>query len=430
MLTLIAAAAPVSAATTSSPPIKNADLITSISANPAAVNIVNGTGDWQRYIYKKFNIKSDDAFTVGVAWIADVNQLFSGGIPHANKTTTNSVFLLSGSLDTEKLHAWRGGLFSAEFLQLNVQSTNTQAGSIQGYNSLPGPPPLNRSELYQLWYRQSLFDDEFIIRIGKTVASFDFGNVIKPIPLTKDSPNIPIVTGLIMTPVFTAPNVLGVLPGFYNTAYGITLSFAPIKQWYLTYAIYDGNLASGQQTGMRNIPTFNGRYFQIAETGFAWLLGENRMPGILGLGLWHQHGKIQGPIGIDENAADGFYLYGSQRVWYRHPRADNSGTSIYYQYGSNNSRAMQMNKYVGAGLTAFGLTPNHPDDSFGAGAAFSWLNPNQFNSSNELILQAYYQTKVFTGIYLEPVISYIPSPGANGSKNNAWAGTLRLLILG
>jgi carbohydrate-selective porin OprB len=51
---------------------------------------------------------------------------------------------------------------------------------VQGYNSQPGPQPLNRSELYPLWYWQSLFDGRIVFRIGKQVPTFDFDNVAAP----------------------------------------------------------------------------------------------------------------------------------------------------------------------------------------------------------------------------------------------------------
>lgn len=400
-----------------------------ISANPAATNLTNGSGEAQRYIEKKLGIQNDHGLRFGVTWIGDANQLFSGGIDHPDKTTTNSLFLLSVDLDTEKLCGWKGGLFSVEFMQLNAQDTNTQAGSIQGYNSIPGPPPLNRSELYQLWYRQTLFDNKFNIRIGKTIPTLDFGNVIKPVPLGMGEPTIPVVTGLIMTPVFINPTSLGVLPGYYNTAYGVTLSFTPIKEWYLSYGIYDGNLARGEQIGLHGSPTFNGAYFQIAETGFVWLLGGNHQPGIFAAGVWQQHGPIQGPPGFSENRAAGYYLFGSQRLWYKHPGVDSSGISGYYQFGNNDSNSMIINKYAGVGLTAFGLIANRLNDSFGIGAAFSWLNPHSFNHANELMLQAYYQIQITNFIYVEPALSYVPSPGANGSKNNMSAGSLRVILL-
>lgn len=400
-----------------------------VSSNPAAVNITTGNGTIQRYFDKLFGIKDNHGITFGGAWTGDINRLFSGGIPKPVKTTTNSLLQIDFTLDTEKFNGWKGGLFGAEFLQINAQNTNFQAGTVQGYNSIPGPPPLNRSELYQLWYRQTFFEDKFIFRIGKTVPTYDFGNVVKPVVLDKSSPTIPAVTGLIFTPIFVNPAMLGTMPGYYNSAYGITLSYAPIKQWYLSYGIYDGNLARGEQTGLHGTPTFNGAHFQIAETGAAWLLGKNHLPGSFGVGAWYQHGTVKSPPRISENNTAGFYLFGSQRLWYRNPGLDNSGFSAYYQYGSNKSRAMLMTKYLGTGLTAFGLVPCRPDDTFGAGAAFAWMNTNQFNHQNELVLQAYYQAKIISDIFLEPAISYIPTPASNNTRNNAWAGTFRVIVL-
>jgi porin len=400
-----------------------------ISSNPAAVNITTGSGVAQRYINQLFGIKNDHGVLFGGAWTGDINRLFSGGISHPVSTTTNSLLQFDLTIDTEKFNGWKGGLFGAEFLQINAQNTNFQAGTVQGYNSIPGPPPLNRSELYQLWYRQTFFDDKFILRIGKTVPTYDFANVVKPVALSKGSPTIPAVSGLIFTPIFINPSMLGTMPGYYNSAYGITMSFAPIKQWYLSYGIYDGNLARGEQTGLHGTPTFNGAHFQIAETGVTWLLGKKQLPGTIGTGVWYQHGKLQSPPTVSENNTAGFYLFGSQRLWYKHPGVDNSGISAFYQYGFNKSRAMLMTKNIGTGLTAFGLVPRRRDDSFGVGATFAWMNKNIFNHQNELLLQAYYQAKIISDIYLEPAISYIPTPAANATSNNAWAGTLRVIVL-
>jgi porin len=58
----------------------------------------------------------------------------------------------------QSLFAWKGASFGVQFLRFDGQDTNGQAGGVQGYNSLPGPKPLDRSELYELWYRQALFD--------------------------------------------------------------------------------------------------------------------------------------------------------------------------------------------------------------------------------------------------------------------------------
>ncbi|MDC0534385.1 carbohydrate porin [Francisellaceae bacterium] len=400
-----------------------------ISSNPAAVNIYTGTGAAQNYINEFFDIKKDYGIRFGGAWVGDANYLISGGIPDAQKWTFNSLLLLSLDLDTKKMGGWEGGMFGVEFLQFDGQETNQQAGSVQGYNSLPGPEPLNRSQLYQLWFRQAFFNDALIFRIGKSVPTDDFGNVIRPVQDGTQKQSIPAVSGLIFTPVFINTTSLGVMPGYYNSAYGVTINFAPIDEWYLSYGIYDGSVAQGVQTGIKMGPQFNGTYFTIAETGSSWLLGESELPGRIGVGAWYQHGEINGPPGINDDSATGFYLFGSQRLWYKSPNVDNSGISIYYQYGYNDSDALPMNQYVGAGLTAFALVPDRPGDSFGFGTALSWLNKNSFNRSSELMFQLYYQAQVIGSIYLEPVISYIPTPGAGQDLDPAWAGTVRAIVL-
>jgi porin len=108
----------------------------------------------------------------------DPNGLLSGGA-QPGKWSWNSALIIGANLDAEELLNWKGASFGVQFLQFNGQETNGQAGSVQGYNSLPGHQPLNRSELYQLWYRQTLFEDKIIFRIGKMVPTYDFNNVAR-----------------------------------------------------------------------------------------------------------------------------------------------------------------------------------------------------------------------------------------------------------
>lgn len=400
----------------------------SISSNPAAVNVLTGTGLLQSYVEKKLGIKNNHGIRVGGFLSGDTNYLFSGGIPNANRLTSNGLFLLGVSVETEKLIGWQGGLFDIEFLQFNGQSTNAQAGTVQGYNSLPGAPPLNRSEIYKLWFRQEFFNKKLYVRIGKTVPSMDFDNVSKPIPLDESQLFIPAVSGLIFTPLFVNASMLGVMPGYYNSAYGLTINFVPTRKWYLSYGVYDGSLAQGIQTGLTG-PNFNGTYFHIGETGFNWLLGKNKLPGDIGIGIWRQTGLIQTNPSLTEHGASGYYLFGTQRLWYKNPSINNSGISGFYQYGRNTSGVLNMTQYVGAGLTAFALIPHREYDSMGVGVALSWLNQKTFSRRTELMYQGYYQMQVIKNIYLEPALSYIPTPGAMPNLSSAWAGTVRAIIM-
>jgi porin len=399
-----------------------------ISANPAAVEASTGSGEVQRFLLKRFGVTDDHGVRFGGLWLADCNWLISGG-RNPGALSCNSALVLDNHIDLKKLTGWwTGGSFGAEFLQLNASRTNDQAGSVQGYNSTPGLDPLTRSELYQLWIRQQLFHGKFIVRIGKMTPTDDFGNMLRPVPTTDAASFIPAVSGLLYTPAFKNPTLYGVSPGFYNSAGGVILNFVPVKRWYLNYGAFDGNLARGVQTGEKG-PAFNGYYFQIAETGLAWRLGPNHLPGSAGAGLWHQTGVLQGPPGISANGATGGYGFASQRLWFRDPGRDNAGISTFFQVGDNGSHTLPVNQFFGGGFTGFGLLHSRPNDSAGIGVVWSRLNPNIFWRDSELMLQSYYQARIENGIYLQPTLTYIPTPGASPDFKRAWASTLRLTVL-
>jgi porin len=398
-----------------------------ISANPAAANETTGSGEIQRLLIKKFGAENDHGVHFGGLWLADCNWLMAGGAK-PGAVSCNSALILDNHIDLHKLLGWSGGTFDAKFLQLNAQPTNLQAGSVQGYNSTPGLDPLTRSELYELWIRQELLAGKLVVRVGKVTPTRDFGNVLRAVPTDDAKSFIPSVSGLIYTPVFNNPTMYGVAPGFYNSSYGITLNVAPLKWWYVNLGAYDGSLARGVQTGLRG-PTFNHYYFAIAETGFAWRLGHHGAPGEFGAGYWHQTGVLHGPQNISEDGTQGFYAFGSQRLWFRDPGRNNSGVSGFFQVGENDSHTLPVNRYFGEGFTGFGLFPSRPNDSMGIGLAWSWLNPNVFRSNSELMLQSYYQARLANGLYLQPTLTYIPSPGASPDFNRAWATSMRLTVL-
>lgn len=424
-----------------------------ITGNPAAENVEPGTG----LLGRALHLPEKSGLRLGGIWLGDTNGILSGGA-HPGQWSFNSLLIVGANLDAEELIGWKGASFGIQFLQFNGQSvngnnTNQLAGSVQGFNSLPGPDPLNRSELYQLWYRQSLFDDRVVIRIGKQVPTFDFNNVARPVATQDEVLSIPSVTGLLYTPVFVNPTLLGAIGGYYNSVSGVCISVAPTKNSYLRYGIYDGNVAAGKQTGMTG-PTFNGYTFNIWEAGVDWVIAD-KYPGNFGAGLWYQTGLLQtqGPAPVTQNGTGGFYAFGSQRIWSNElpkstaiitdkvsdgkskvvvapeRRHQNSSISTFFQYGTNNSETLPMNQYFGLGFTGFGLVPYRPDDSVGVGMSWAWMNPNIFNRSSELMFQGYYQAHLVGGVFFQPAVSYIPTPAADASLGGAWALTFRLAVL-
>ena len=417
-----------------------------ISGNPAAVNIITGTGALGRAL----GLDKDTGVRLGGLWLGDASGGLSGG-QSPGRWGLNSLTIIDLNLDAETILGWKGGSFGTEFLQFAGQNTNGLAAAFPGFDSIEAGPPLNRNELYQLWFRQSLFDDKLIFRIGKSVPTYDFNNVVRPVPVGDPAAAIPAVTALAYTPIFVNPTMLGVIPGYYNSATGITTTFAPTKSIYLNYGFYDGNLAVGHQTGLSG-PRFDGYYFHIGEFGFSSRIGPQRKPGSFGVGVWGQTGKLANLVGGTTNGAAGVYLFGAQRLWFRHPGVDNSGISGFYQFGANDSDALHARQYVGGGLTAFGLVPGRPDDSFGLGLNCTWLTPGAFGADlfygkpfgtvlpelrpSQLMFQCYYQMQLFPGWFFQTNLTDIPTPGIpplttehRTSFPNALAITLRLTVL-
>jgi porin len=182
------------------------------------------------------------------------------------------------------------------------------------------------------------------------------------------------------------------------------------------------------QTGL-SPPQFNGYYFTIAEIGTDWTLGDGHHPGQFGIGLWRQTGIISFG-GITEDGFGGVYLFDSQRLAHAvNDRVPSSAITVFYQFGANSSQTLPIRQYYGAGATAFGLIGSRDRDSMGFGVGVSRLNPNLFVRQTEVMLQAYYQAHLFAATFLQPTVTYIPTPGAAPDLGGALATTLRLTVL-
>jgi porin len=399
------------------------DEVQAISGNIGEVNPVTGTGLLGRIL----GLDKIPGVYLGGAWVADANYLATGGVkPHL--WSFNSLILVNVILDSDKLIGIPGGSLGAQMLQFTGQQTNREAGSFQGFNSLVSNPPLDRLELYQLWWRQELFDNKLVIRIGKQVPPADFNNVSRPVPTAEYSRQITAVTGLISGTVAKSPTMFGVEPGFYDSAYGVTATYAPMRQFYISYGLFDGSIGKGIKTGLDVEPHFNGHYLNIAEAGCAWVLGAEQKPGAIGTGGWLETGRLYAP-GTSDEGAQGFYMFASQRIWFHHPGLDPSGISGFLQFALNTSKTQPANEYLGGGLTAFGLVRTRPEDSMGAGIAWSWLNRRFGLRSNEFMAQMYYQARIVNGVFFAPAVTYTPNPGNSPGIPGSVALTARVTLL-
>jgi porin len=419
--------------------------------NPGATNIITGSGALGDALGINRN-----GWRLGGVTMNDANGMLSGGLG-PGRWVGQQLTIADLSFDAEKAGLWEGGMFGSEFLyysgygagptvngiEQSRGSPNALAGTVMGFNSLDGPPPVNRTELYELWYRQELCDKKLVVRIGKSVPTYDFGNVAKPVRMKDATSNIPVTSSAILTPLYVNPTMLGIIPGYYNSATGLVATVLPTEHLYLQYGLFDGNLANGVQTGLGG-PHFNGHYLHIGEVGASWLIGEDERPGQFGIGYWGQTGPLRSFSGPTESGAQGMYLFGSQRLYWENPGKDNNGLGCYGQFGSSNNNVVLTQRAFGCGLTYYGPLPSRGNDS--AGFAMAWgrmtNDPNAGKvffsgygpgpapvGSNETILTWYYQFELRAGMYLQPNLSYIPDPARVPGTPAAFPLTIQGVML-
>jgi porin len=422
-----------------------------VSGNPASVNILAGTGRLGELLGVNRNGIRFGGFT-----ITDANGNVSGGLG-PGKWAGDTMTVADLSIDMETMAGWKGGLFGTQFLYYNgfgpgytingfeqgKNNANALTGSVMPFNSLGAQPPFSRAELFQLWYRQELFDKKLVLRIGKVVPPYAFGNVVTSIPIEGQQTGPTAISSALFTPLYQNPTTLGVMPGDYNSVCGLIASYIPNRYVYLQYGFFDGNLARGVQTGLTG-PHFNGYWLHLIEGGASWTVGSDRKPGKFGAGAWFQTGKLTGFGGEQLTGANGIYMFGSQRLYYENADLNGNGLTAWSQFGATNSDIVPTHRYFGFGLTYFGPVRGRDEDSCGFGLAYGIMtnNPdagaayfmgddlrsNKLGSS-ETILTWYYQMKLGDGIFLQPNLSYIPDPAEHPGIPSAFVVTIRGIVL-
>lgn len=417
-----------------------------IVGNPQAAYNFAG---WDQ-LARMLGVSDESGLTMGGYFIPELSWVASGGAK-PDSAFDNFALGIHASLDANRAVNIPGGTLGVEFLEYSGGAVNDAAGSVQNLTTMDGPSPRTREQLMQLWWRQSLFDNKFIIQIGKMNGPGMFGNVQYPVLISETIRQDRDISNLLFVPVGLNPTLFGRMPSYYNTGYGLAAHFAPTKNLYLSYGLFDANGIAGKQTGLDVEPNINTRKLHIGEFGYSWRAGEARKPGRIGVGGWWQTGAAFTPALQVENGATGFYLFAHQRLWYKHPEVDEAGIIGYLQYAHTGSDVQAVKDYAGAGLSALRLIPGRPADNVSVGMAWSSMNdtpgageffyPGVSSSSKDLrdsefMFQAVYQSTYFfklsRGFWsITPVLAYtyIPDPGRRPDLPAASVLTLRLVTL-
>jgi porin len=355
----------------------------SIPANPNAFSGLISS----QILQKSLGLPLDAPLQVGGEAAFVGNRLTSGGL----KTFTDSGerwFGFNADLDMERLFPFAsipGGELYSSMIQYEGGRGLQYVGSVQGYDGVnawgAGKYGRDRLELYEVWWRQRLFDDRLIAKVGKINGAAEFAQVLNPPTIPQDPSRMAwTISDLLFSPAGYLPIFQGKLPVYANPAWGATVTVQPTPAVYGRYGFFDGNNAQGRETGPRLGPDLNENIFQIAEGSLSWELGEERKAGRVAAGVWKQTGLL--PTGmldlvngglLKEHDARGVYAVASQRLWYL-TDTDSRGLVGYAQFGYSPSQTSEVQHYLGGGLTALGLIPTRYADTISFGFAWSRLN--------------------------------------------------------
>ena len=433
--------APLVAASAEPVPPQSSPLVSSRDSSPAQPDSVSGnpineihflgTGELGRLL----GLPAESALRIGGVAVGNVTPQLGGG--EQSSVFNNAGFAaLGASLDLEKTIGWNGAKIGVAGLQYNVLPVNSNAGSVQGINSVAAVGPNNRTELYNYLFVQNLFGDQIQFMAGKLIPTINFGNAAAQDPTaTEVSYGVPALTGLNYTPAFVVPTMLGRIPGYPDSALGFQLTVSPDflgDRTYLSAGIYDGRLgAEGVWTGLVS-PSLSGPLFSIAQIGGAWRHGERHAPGQFFIGAWRQAGPLIAGS-LTEDFAYGIYGQVSQRLINFRYGKDSSGLNVFLQAGWSPSITNLINSSIGAGLTVWSPFASRPRDSYGLGVSWARLNDRTdagfgFNSS-ELMIQAYGQFHMIGNIFLQPTLTTLPLVGLGNATAASTSATIQLTAL-
>lgn len=192
-----------------------------LAANPRAVT----GGYYSGLLQRALGLSADSPVKFGGILDLGGNWLASGGL-RPNSTSGDFVFGLNFDVDAEKLLRIPGGEFYASggVYHGTDRDSNGQAGSVQVYDGLAPTTDFHRLELYELWWRQRLFEDRLILKIGKINASGEFGQVLNPVPIPEAHMRDWTISDLLYAPAGDMPTNFGKLPTYPDPAWGVTVS--------------------------------------------------------------------------------------------------------------------------------------------------------------------------------------------------------------
>ncbi|NDY95081.1 carbohydrate porin [Wenzhouxiangella limi] len=375
------------------------------------------TGDWA-------GTRSDLAEQGLLIEAANTTDFFfsaDGGV--SSDDTVANLFELAMTADMEALAGIRGGTLFFLGLGTHGEDPGGSSGTIHAPSNLAAD---DAWRLLELWYEQSLLQDQFGILAGLYAVDSEFD--------AKETAGVFLNggfgTGLDLSETgINGPSVYPVTGLALRARYQITPEFG------LRAALTDGIPGDPEDsTAFEYDLDDGGGSFLIAEAdwqpaGFEFLR--------LGLGAWRYTTQFERQDGNGtKDGTDGFYGF-VEGVLYSEAGTDDQGLSGFIRAGRADETVNQFGSYQGAGLVYTGLLPGRDSDVLGLGVS-SVVNGDDFvnlvNSEGgrvnrrETVIELTYWVDALPWLSVQPSLQYTINPGTDPAIDNHLAVAVRLGI--
>lgn len=359
-------------------------------------------------------------------------------------------------VDLGPLLGWTGGALHTNLFQIHGAGLSRSA--VGNLITISGIEALPSSRVYELWFEQKFFGDQFGLKIGQIAADTEFA-------VTQ--------TGTVfVNSTFGWPNNMAVVhpsggPIYPLAVPGIRAKYVPNPNLSFQVGLFDGDPAGPARGTLDSDPQRRNRTgtnfrtsdppLVIAEASYAYNIeaGSTGEAGTITLGGWYHFGRFDS-LRFDENGTSlaassstgvprrfrgqaGLYGLIDQTI-YREPDDPNDGASVFLRASGSPADRSLVDVYADVGIAYKGLLPGRSDDTIGLAFGLSRISPQARGldadtilatgivtprRSSEAVIEATYQAVLGPGVTLQPDFQYVFRPGG-GIANPRDAGGARL----
>ena len=350
------------------------------------------TGDW-------FGLRTglaDHGISFNGYGVNDNSWNLQGG-----KSTHNFVsrarLTLGMNLDTDKLFGWAGGtVVSSVRFHFGPNGNDIQLGSLQGFSYIDDNPPT--TQLYELYYRQTLLNDKITVQAGR----MDANNIFDISVDATDFVN-PSATDAPLTLQNAPPSQAPGLAAFVTAMPGTSLILG---------AFFNGRSHPTALDAMLNtlatIDEPNGTSLNI-ELDQNYHLAAN-MPGTTGAGAFWRTGQLPTLNGGIQSGTGGGWAFVDQTLW-QTAKCDQR-VAAWGNFTGNDSRVSEIDYSIQAGLLGAGIIPGRPDDKIAVGLDWAHISSQAGTPKPyEMVVECFYECYLGRGVTLQPDVQYFTNTG-------------------